>query len=308
MPIGHRRVDVVRIRQLEYFTAVAEQLSFTRAAASLGVSQPVVSRQIRLLEAEMGAPLLDRTSRSVALTDFGASFVADARSILETIEAARNRVPRRGAAALRIGTYSTAGLRLIREVVSAYESAGSGQSAELMVLRWDEVPAAILGARVDAAFITTAATSRFPDHDALEMTELLIDPRVAVVRRDHPLARRRSISVDELNPYGFVGTGNQSEAHNHWWNVDPRPDGSSPRIVRSVATVGELLETVVLTGDVAITTGTIAGTETRTDVRFIPIADVEPAALYIACLPRGARPFVRHFVEIATATAGRHHS
>ncbi len=298
----------MRLRQLEYFSAVAEHLSFTKAARSLGVSQPVVSRQIQILEAEMGAPLLRRTSHSVALTDFGAAFVTDARMVLETMAAAKNRAPREGPAALHIGTYSTAGLRLIRDAVESYEGSGAAHSVELTVLRWNEVPAALKKRKMHAAFVTSAAQTTFSDHDGLDLVRLIVDPRVAVVRRDHELADRREISVQDLTPYGFVGTGNQSVAHNRWWNVDPRPDGASPRITRSVATVGELLETVVLTGDVAITTRTIADSETRTDVAFVPLVDVEPAALYLAYLPGAVTPYLRRFIAVAKGTADLHRS
>ncbi|MET8796116.1 LysR family transcriptional regulator [Nocardia sp. NPDC004568] len=66
-------------RDLRYFAAVAEQLNFTRAAESLFVSQPALSKQIRALERQLGAPLFDRDGRSVRLTPVGEALLPHAR-------------------------------------------------------------------------------------------------------------------------------------------------------------------------------------------------------------------------------------
>src|ERR1700720_4185360 len=70
------------LRQLAYVDAVARTASFTRAAEELHIAQPALSQAIRTLEAELGVRLFDRTSRRVALTDAGSSFVEEARAIL----------------------------------------------------------------------------------------------------------------------------------------------------------------------------------------------------------------------------------
>jgi len=80
------------LRQLEYFVAVAEEASFTRAAARVHVSQPGVSAQIRRLEAELGQPLLDRSARAVRLTEAGAAVLPYARDALAAADGARRAV------------------------------------------------------------------------------------------------------------------------------------------------------------------------------------------------------------------------
>jgi DNA-binding transcriptional LysR family regulator len=70
----------MEIRQLRYLVALAEEQHFTKAAVRANVAQPALSRQIRNLEAELGVPLVDRTSRRVALTDAGERGASSTRS------------------------------------------------------------------------------------------------------------------------------------------------------------------------------------------------------------------------------------
>src|SRR5690606_1271215 len=79
----------MELRQLEYFIAVAEEQSFTKAAARLYVAQPGVSAQIRRLEHELGQELLDRSGRSVRLTEVGAAVLAYARTVIDGIASIR---------------------------------------------------------------------------------------------------------------------------------------------------------------------------------------------------------------------------
>src|SRR4051794_19743466 len=79
----------MELRHLRYFVAVAEELHFRRAAERLHVAQPAVSEQVRKLEDELGVRLLNRTQRSVSLTDAGAALLTEARTVLRQAEAAR---------------------------------------------------------------------------------------------------------------------------------------------------------------------------------------------------------------------------
>src|SRR5690606_35795735 len=83
---------LMELRQFEYFVAVAEERSFTRAAARVRVAQPGVSAQIRRLERELGEPLFDRSGRSVRLTEAGSTVLPYARAALAAVAEAREAV------------------------------------------------------------------------------------------------------------------------------------------------------------------------------------------------------------------------
>ena len=85
------------LRKLRYFVAVAEELNFGRAAARLHIAQPVLSRQIRALEADLGVRLLTRDTRGATLTDAGSQLLQDARFLLSESTALRERLSRAAA-------------------------------------------------------------------------------------------------------------------------------------------------------------------------------------------------------------------
>jgi LysR family transcriptional regulator, cyn operon transcriptional activator len=82
------------LRHIRYFLAVAEHKNFTRAAEALHVSQPTLSQQIRQLEDTLRAPLLDRSGRTIALTDAGVAYLGYARRALQDLEAGRRAIHR----------------------------------------------------------------------------------------------------------------------------------------------------------------------------------------------------------------------
>jgi DNA-binding transcriptional LysR family regulator len=105
------------LTQLTCFVAVAEELHFTRAAERLNMTQPPLSRQIQLLEGELGVKLLDRTNRTVRLTPAGRSFLAEARRIVRQAEHAALAVQ-------RVSTGEAGSIAIGFTAASAYSALG----------------------------------------------------------------------------------------------------------------------------------------------------------------------------------------
>jgi LysR family hca operon transcriptional activator len=187
----------VEFRHLKYFVVVAEELNFTRAAARLRTAQPSLSQQIRQLEKLVGAQLLDRSNRHVALTNAGRIFLQQARDILDRIEHAA-RLARKAAdgeaGELSVGTFPSADVR----VLPALRPQLAAQLPDLRLILHSKYaldPATgLLSGALDVAFMRGPV-----GHDDLEECELVTESLVIVLPTHHPLARRKRVPVRSLD-------------------------------------------------------------------------------------------------------------
>src|SRR6202453_3694957 len=159
------------LRLVRYFTVVAEHRHFGRAAAALHVAQPSLSRQIRRLEQQLGARLLDRTPQGSRLTEAGEVFLPAARALLRS--AARAAAETRAAAQpSRITIGYTVGL-IVTPAVLQMRREHPDADVPVMHLPWDKARNALLDHRVDAV------VPRLPlPTDQLHVTVLYDEPRV----------------------------------------------------------------------------------------------------------------------------------
>jgi DNA-binding transcriptional LysR family regulator len=177
----------MELRQLEYFVAVAEELHFGRAADRLHVGQPAVSQQIRRLERELGAELLDRSPRHVRLTAAGESLLPEARAVMAAAAKARAAVAASPAARtgkLRLGTSAGLGERLER-VLDAFAGLAPGVTLELVAATIDERLARVARGTLDAAFVRSPL---WEGDSGLRAVQLWRDELVAAVPARHPIA------------------------------------------------------------------------------------------------------------------------
>lgn len=122
------------LEQARQFVAVAEELHFGRAAERLAMTQPPLSRQIQKLERSVGVTLLERDSRSVALTPAGRAFLAEARRLLAAAErapTAARRIASGQAGTLRIGFTAGAGFSLLGPLLTRLSTALPGLDVQL---------------------------------------------------------------------------------------------------------------------------------------------------------------------------------
>ena len=187
----------MELRHLRYFVAVAEQRHFGRAAEQLHMAQPPLSQQIRQLEAELGFPLLTRTTRRVDLTPAGAAYLERAREVLAAVDAAADEAGR--IAAGRTG----------RLVVGCVGSATYSLLPALARALRAELPDVELGFRGEMLSPDQATAlregsldlglmRRLPDPAGLEVAEVRRERLLVAVPREHRFAGRRRLRVPDL--------------------------------------------------------------------------------------------------------------
>src|SRR6201992_3107153 len=206
------------LRLVRYFTVVAEQRHFGRAAADLLIAQPSLSRQIRRLEQQLGARLLDRTPRGTRLTEAGEVFLPRAKALLRSATQAAAEA-RAAAQPSRVIIGYTTGL-IITPAVRELRREHPDADVHVSHLDWDQARNALLDHRVDAV------VTRLPfPTDQLHVTVLYAEPRVLAVPIDHRLPGRGSVTLDDIADEPMPRVRHSDPAWSAFWRIDPRPDG-----------------------------------------------------------------------------------
>jgi DNA-binding transcriptional LysR family regulator len=261
------------LRLVRYFVAVAEHRHFGRAAAELRIAQPSLSRQVRRLEQELGARLLDRTPQGARLTEAGEVFVRHARSLLRAAGKARAET-RAAAEPSRVTIGYTPGL-IVTPAVRALRREHPGTDVRSLHLAWNEARAALLGNRVDAV------VTRLPLRtESLHVTVLYDEPRLLLVPKGHRLAGKESVTLDDIADEPIPRFPDQE--WNAFWRVDPRPDGSPAPDGPLVEAIEDKNELIAAGQAVAIIPGGFPGDGHRPDLATIPLDGVEPGHVVVA--------------------------
>ena len=196
----------LELRHLRYFVAVAEEGHITRAAEHLGIQQPPLSKQIRILEEEIGARLFRRTPRGVVLTDVGDAFFEDAQIILGDVvrAVARARRTARGEAGrIVVGLTSSAMFHpLIQQIIRQFRETAPDVSLELREKASVEQVEALIEESLDVGFIRTAV----PKHAGITIYPLIEEPMLAAFPEGHHLARtdEKPLLLEALADEPFV--------------------------------------------------------------------------------------------------------
>jgi len=261
------------LRLVRYFTVVAEHRHFGRAAEALRVAQPSLSRQIRHLEQQLGARLLDRTPQGSRLTEAGEVFLPLARALLRSAGQAAART-RAAAQPSRITVGYTIGL-IVTPAVRQLRREQPDADVQTLHLDWNEPREALLDHRVDAV------VTRLPIRtDGLHVTVLYDEPRVLLVPLDHRLAGKESVSIDDIA--GEPIPRLPDPAWNAYWRIDPRPDGSPAPDGPLVEAIEDKNELIAAGQAVAVIPAGIAVGSPRPDLTTIPLHGVEPSHVVLA--------------------------
>jgi DNA-binding transcriptional LysR family regulator len=200
----------MELRQLRYFVEAARHLNFTRAAQTLRVAQPALSRQIRNLEEELGVRLLERDQHHVQLTEAGRTFLAQAEVVLDQSRTAMETARAQSAKAaqrLRIGYVWGLFHTLAPERVRAFRQTMPEVSVNLLDLSATEQAGALRRGSLDAGFIGLADEA---DAGGLEKRQVATTRFVAVLPAEHPQARRRRVDLRALRDDLFLAIAEEA--------------------------------------------------------------------------------------------------
>ncbi|MFE5286818.1 LysR family transcriptional regulator [Nocardia sp. NPDC056611] len=286
----------VHTRQLQYFIAVAEELSFTRAAQRLHVSQQGLSTQIKQLEHEMDVALFTRTTRQVQLTAAGAAFLRHVRDSLASLSfgAEEARAVHRGEHdRLVLGCLEGAALTLTEPILAAFRERHPDVTVELSHFTYDTPSAGLANGLVDVAIV------RRPFVDAgLQFEPLFSQPLVALLPAHHRLADRAEVSAAELLDDPILASGPADPVWNAFWRLESHRDGHAAPTVLPVKTLLEELHQVATGAGIAMTVP-CAGWIRFPGVRVIPVSDAPRNEVAVCWRITHQTPLVRSFIDVA---------
>ncbi|MFI6419565.1 LysR family transcriptional regulator [Streptomyces sp. NPDC050842] len=296
-------------RDLRYFLAVAEELHFTRAAEKLYVSQPALSKQIRALERQLGAPLFDRDRRGVALTPVGTALLPHARAALAAWEEGREAVRRAREAAdgtLVIGMSTSPGRGgLLPAIRSRFTEAHPGARLKLRQVAWDDPTAGLAGGTSqdgvlggggsDVAFVWLPLAGA----DRFRWVVVATEPRFVALSEAHPLAARESLDFADLLDEPFLALPDTGpELRDYWLALDSR-GGRPPVIGAEIGGVDETYEALAGGLGICLVAAGNVPLLAREGVAIRPVSGVTPSRLVLAWRADDTRPLVRGYARAA---------
>ncbi|GHG97607.1 LysR family transcriptional regulator [Streptomyces rubradiris] len=293
----------LELRDLRYFVAVAEELNFKRAAERLGITQPPLSRAIQTLERRLGVALLIRTTRRAELTDAGRTLLRESRHVLDAAEAAVRRTTRAAQTAgeLVVAVKPGGHAGLLKDIVAAYEAVPGAVPVRMALGGWGEQSAMLRAGHADVALVRDLFDTRGLDHEVV-----VAEPRLAVLRRDHPLAGADVLTRRQLLhlpvPY-WPGASPRLARYRAALDLLPGAE-EAPRGPRAADLV-QLLEIVAMGECVAFLSASTAGQYPHADLVHVPVVDISPSVVSVAWPQEARSRAVAEFVAAALRVAAR---
>jgi DNA-binding transcriptional LysR family regulator len=273
-------------RELERFVAVAEKLHFSRAAASLSVAQPALSRTIRGIETRLGVQLFVRSSRQVSLTPAGEALLHHGRHALNAVAAAAESARRAGDgdARLRLVIKSGGAGAVLSEMLGAYSRVPDARQVDILFGGHVDSVDYLHDGRADVALLYTP----FDDLAGLKHATLYSEGRIAILPPDHRLASRSELRLADL----------KDEPVPRWKGVPN--GGTGPEIedltqLVQMVRLGRLAATLPLSLVEPIPSGVVC----------VPVTDAAQSQLVLAWWPDNPSPLIQPFVDAATSCVTR---
>lgn len=198
----------MELRQLEYFVAIVETGSFSRAAERCNITQPSLSQQIIKLEQELGHALFDRLGRSIAITEIGELFYPRALSILSDVQQAKYIVTDGYTpedSELAIGIIPTLAPFLLAHAVKNFQAAYPSASLKILEETTEVLVDALLNASLDIIYVSLPLNNNKVKTESLFTEQLLI-----ALPQDHELAKKPKLTAQDLDTLPFIRLTDQN--------------------------------------------------------------------------------------------------
>ena len=229
--------------QLRCFVAVAKELNFRRAAVRMNMTQPPLSRQIKLLEEAIDLKLFDRNNRSVRLTPAGESFRASAIDLLARAERAvltARQAERGEIGTVTMGFVPSAALDFVPRIVATLKSEMSDIRFDPIEMMSYEIVEALLSGQIDLGLTRTTG-----QHSEILSTQAVREPFILAMPRNHRLAGEVKVDMhcldgEDIVGYSFDRGGYLKDIHNAMFATA----GIHPRVVQEVSQTHTVLALV----------------------------------------------------------------
>jgi molybdate transport repressor ModE-like protein len=289
-------MDLLLMRSL---VAVAEHGAITEAAAALGVSQSALSRRIDQLEEALGAPLLERAGRGVALTSAGQLALEEGKLLVQRYERLRARIDehlRLNAGVVRIGGGATAVGFLLPGAIAAFRKQHPGVLFQVKEAGSREIEAAVGSEELELGIVTLPTRTREVDERPLTRDRIVL-----VAAKEHPLAGKERIDARALNGQSLVGFEAGSAVR---WLIDAalREAQVEVNVVMELRSVAAILQMVETTGSLAFVSElSVVSKPSRRSPAVVPLAvrglDIQRELALISKRGRSLSPAARAFSE-----------
>jgi DNA-binding transcriptional LysR family regulator len=281
----------VHVRELRYFLAVARELSFTRAAEELYVSQPALSKQIRTLERQLRVDLFERTPGGVRLTRAGTALVPYAEHMVDDWEAAKQSLSKASDCTLVLGMHTSPGRGLLPSVRAMMVASCPDVSLELRHMPWSDRTAGLSEGSTDAAFVWLPLPR--PPYRWVTVAR---ESRLVALPNNHRLADRDSVSIADLLDEPFLALpASAGPLRDYWLALEDR-GGHPVRIEAEISNTEETYEAVASGIGICLLAAGNAPIFDRGAVTMLPVRDLGPSELVLAWNERRCPPLLETFV------------
>ena len=299
---------MLNVGRLRVLKEVAYRGSFSRAAGALDYTQSAVSQQIAALEAETGMTLVERHARGVSLTAAGQTLVGHAEGVLaqlETAESALAAIAGLRGGRLRMASFPTAGATLMPLAIAAFTAAYPAVELTLAEGEPEEILPRLRAGELDLALLFEFAGAT-PLQEGMTRVELLEDQMYLALPREHKLAARRVLRLEELHGEAWVQASGSSPCARHVVHCC-RAAGFEPN-VSFESDDYQTVQGLVAAGVGVALIPELALSVVREDIVIRTLSPSPPVRQVIAATPPGAHlvPAAPAMLEVLERTAAQY--